>query len=152
MRGIKREGNPLALVINSCLGWRRMEVFYQELEGLRVHVDDVIYMPSLEYPPDKPHPFVYFITIENASIERVRIMGRKWVIKESGGEITVVEGSGLVGQSPLLEPGGVFSYNSYHVVARDAQVEGSFFGVTSSGENVRVSIPSFQLEIPEWAR
>lgn len=124
---------------------------YQEIEGLSVRVDDVIYMPSLDAPSDKPHPFVYFITILNGSTERVRILGRKWVVRERGGEVTVVEGDGVVGQSPVLEPGGDFSYNSYHITADDAVVQGSFFGVTNTGKNVRVSIPSFKLELPDWA-
>jgi ApaG protein len=90
---------------------------YDQLEGLSVRVDDVIYMPTLDAPDDKPHPFVYFITILNKSTERVRILGRKWVIREEGGEVTVVEGDGVVGQTPVLEPGEDFSYNSYHVTA-----------------------------------
>ena len=41
-----------------------------ELEPLRVSVDDVLYMPSLDAPTERPHPFVYFITITNDSEER----------------------------------------------------------------------------------
>jgi len=29
-----------------------------ELEGLRVQIDDVVYMTSLETTPDRQHPFV----------------------------------------------------------------------------------------------
>ena len=29
-----------------------------EFDGLRVLVDDVVYMPGLDAPADKPHPFV----------------------------------------------------------------------------------------------
>jgi len=123
---------------------------YQELEGLSVQVDDVIYMPSLDAPDDKPHPFVYFITIVNDSTESVRIMGRKWVVREENGEMTVVEGEGVVGQTPALEPGTNFSYNSYHVSADEALVKGSFFAITAGGHNVRVSIPEFKLELPDW--
>ena len=38
-----------------------------ELAGLHVSVDRVIHMPQLEAPPDRLHPFVYFITIHNDS-------------------------------------------------------------------------------------
>ncbi len=124
---------------------------YQELEGLSVRVDDVIYMPSLDAPSDKPHPFVYFITVVNESTERVRIMGRKWVVREESGEFVVVEGDGVVGQTPVLEPGADFSYNSYHVTAMSAEVRGSFFGTTAAGQKVRIRIPVFKLELPDWA-
>lgn len=123
----------------------------QELEGLRVKIDDVIYMPSLDAPEEKPHPFVYFISIHNESPVSVRIRGRKWVVQEDEGEITVVEGDGVVGQTPLIEPGGHFSYNSYHVVARGARVSGAFFGETAAGAWIYAKIPSFQLEVPNWA-
>jgi ApaG protein len=120
-----------------------------ELEGLSVQVDDVIYMPSLDAPDDKPHPFVYFISIKNDSGQRVTIQGRKWVVKE-GADVLVVEGDGVVGQTPQLEPGENFSYNSYHVVAADAVAEGAFFGKTESGDWVYVRIPAFELNVPEW--
>ena len=119
----------------------------KELEGLKVRVDDVVYMPTLEAPPEKPHPFVYFISIHNDSTERVTILGRKWVVTE-GEEKLVVEGEGVVGQKPNLAPGDHFSYNSYHVVAFDAVATGAFFGKTESGEQVFVRIPDFRMQVP----
>jgi len=121
-----------------------------EFESLRVKVDDVIYMPSLDAPPEKPHPFVYFISIHNDSPLPVTIRGRKWVVKETGGEIVVVEGDGVVGQTPTIQPGEHFSYNSYHVVASSAQATGAFFGQTATGERIFARIPEFRLEVPEW--
>ncbi len=121
-----------------------------ESEGLRVKVDDVIYMPSLDAPDAKPHPFVYFISIHNDSPVPVTIRARKWVVQEDEGEVTVVEGDGVVGQTPEIEPGGYFSYNSYHVVAKGAVVSGAFFGETAAGEWFFARIPEFRLEIPSW--
>lgn len=120
----------------------------REYEGLRVKVDDVIYMPNLEAPQDKPHPFVYFISLHNDSPIPVTIRGRKWVVKEDDGEVTVVEGEGVVGQVPVIEAGGYFSYNSYHVVSQGAQVTGAFFGETAGGEWIFARIPEFRLEVP----
>jgi len=121
----------------------------REFEDLHVSVDDVIYMPGLEASPDKPHPFVYFISIHNNSATTVTIRGRKWVVHEDGGEVVVVEGSGVVGQSPSISPGEHFSYNSYHVVARSARVSGAFFGETADGEWIFTRIPEFRLEVPK---
>lgn len=123
----------------------------REFDGLQVKVDDVIYMPSLDAPHEKPHPFVYFISIHNNSKTAVTIRGRKWVVKENGGEITVVEGDGVVGQTPVIEPGGHFSYNSYHVVAKAALVTGAFFGETVPGDWIFSRIPEFRLDVPNWA-
>ncbi len=120
-----------------------------ENPGLRVRVDEVIYMPSLDAPPDKPHPFVYFISIHNDSPVPVTIRARKWVVREESGETVVVEGEGVVGQKPEIEPGGHFSYNSYHVVAGRARAEGAFFGETAAGELFYALIPAFDLVLPE---
>jgi len=120
----------------------------QELEGLRVSVDEVDYVPTLDAPPDRPHPFVYFITIHNDSETPVTIVGRKWIVREANGQCIVVEGEGVVGQRPRIEPGGNFSYNSYHVVAADSEVEGSYLGFDDAQRPLVVRIPKFTLNIP----
>lgn len=124
---------------------------FEEMVGLRVEVDDVIYMPSLDAPDDRPHPFVYFINIHNDSSQRISIRGRKWVVREDNSkEVLVVEGDGVVGQTPDIEPGGAFSYNSYHVARGNGTAEGAFFGEAEDGRWVFVRIPVFKLQLPEW--
>ena len=118
-----------------------------EHQGLAVSVDDVVHMPSLDAPADKPHPFVYFITIRNDSKVPVVIRGRKWVILEHDGSTTVVEGDGVVGRNPRIDPGGHFSYNSYHVVAGSAKAAGAFFGETADGERIFARIPEFSMHV-----
>ena len=124
---------------------------FEEYAGLKVPVDDVIYMPSLDAPSDRPHPFVYFITIVNDGAEAVTIGGRKWVIRQENDEILVVEGDGVVSQTPRLEPsGGDFTYNSYHVISHSSVAEGASFGKTDAGRRVFTRIPEFELKLPGW--
>jgi ApaG protein len=123
-----------------------------ELTGLNANVDDVIYMPSLQAPDDRPHPFVYFITISNQSDETVTIRGRKWIISEAdSNRKTVVEGEGVVNQTPKLAPGEDFSYNSYHVIQSDSSASGAFFATTDDGRVVYARIPQFDMHVPQWA-
>jgi ApaG protein len=124
---------------------------FVELAGLRATVDRVLYMPQLEAPTDRPYPFVYFITIHNDSEIPVTIKGRKWVVADAEGNRIVVEGDGVVGKFPRLDPGQCFSYNSYHVIGSDSRAEGAFFGVTDSGEAVFTRIPPFVMEAPKTA-
>ncbi|GDX11017.1 protein ApaG [Verrucomicrobiota bacterium] len=119
-----------------------------ELEGLRVTVDDVKFMPQLQASEDRPFPFVYFITIHNDSEETVTIKGRKWVVTDAGGETIVVEGDGVVGKFPRLEPGEHFSYNSYHTIGSDSVAEGAYIGVTADATPVLVRIPRFEMKSP----
>ncbi|MDA7932060.1 ApaG domain [Akkermansiaceae bacterium] len=122
---------------------------FSELSGLRVEVEKVIYTPHLDAPEERPHPFVYFISIINDSAQTVTIRGRKWVLQEDSGEIVVVEGQGVVGETPDIEPSGKFSYNSYHVIKTRAVVTGAFFGTLRGGKQVRVTIPEFILQVPK---
>ena len=127
-----------------------MHPHFEELDRLSVEVDDVIYMPSLDHPEDRPHPFVYFIKICNQSPERVSIRGRKWVVRENDSEeVIVVEGDGVVGQTPELGPGEEFSYNSYHVTHLSATAAGSFHGVDESGNKIHVKMTPFQLDVSD---
>ena len=128
-----------------------MSALFTELDGLHACVDRVVYMPQLEAPADRPHPFVYFITIHNQSSETVTIRGRKWVVTDEHGHCIVVEGDGVVGKFPRLEPGEKFSYNSYHVIGANSVAEGSFFGVTNDGAPVFTRIPRFELRVPAHA-
>jgi ApaG protein len=121
---------------------------FNELAGLSATVDRVVHMPQLEAPPDRPHPFVYFITIRNDSPATVTIKGRKWVVTDAGGQRLVVEGDGVVGEFPRLEPGEHFSYNSYHTIGSDSVAEGAYFGVTADGAPVFTRIPRFEMRVP----
>ena len=121
---------------------------FRELKSLCVRLDKVVYAPNLEAPAERPHPFVYFLTIENLSEETVTLKGRKWVVTDTEGGKVVVEGGGVVGKFPRLEPGEHFSYNSYHVIASDSVAEGAFIGVNDDGEPVVTRIPRFEMKIP----
>ena len=122
---------------------------FRELANLRVIIDRIVYMPTLEAPPERPYPFIYFITIDNQSAETVTIRGRKWVITDQAAQKIVVEGDGVVGEFPRLAPGERFSYNSYHVIGSDSVAEGAFIGLTDQGVPFVVRIPQFKMEIPK---
>jgi len=122
---------------------------FKELPGLRVNIDQVVYMPDLDAPADRPHPFVYFLTIVNESDETVTIKGRKWVVTDEENNKLVVEGDGVVGRFPRLEPGESFSYNSCHVIATDSAAEGALIGLSEDGIPVIVRIPRFTMDVPE---
>ncbi len=126
-----------------------MPATFGELDGLSVTVDRVTYMPTFEAPPDKPFAFAYFITIHNRSAETVTIRGRKWVVTDTTGDTIVVEGDGVVGQTPRIEPGESFTYNSYHVIATDTVAEGAYICLTDKGQPVVVRIPRFEMQSPE---
>ncbi len=120
-----------------------------ELPGLTARLDKLYYHNGgVSLPEDKPHAFVYFITIRNASDRTVNLLGRKWVIEHADGSRLVVEGDKIVGETPRLAPGEQFSYNSYHVTHCDAWAIGSFHGIDDLGRKVHALLPPFELVVP----
>ena len=119
-----------------------------ELPGLNVTLDRLVYRNASDVSPDRPHCFIYFLSIHNQSPLPVTLKGRKWVVEHDDGTTLVVEGDGVVGQFPCLDPGAHFSYNSYHVIGSDSVAEGAFFGVTEKGARVFTRIPRFEMQAP----
>ena len=121
-----------------------------ELPGLTARLDKLVHHHGgVSLPEDKPHAFVYYITIRNGSDRTVTLLGRKWVIDYGDGDRQVIEGDKIVGETPRLAPGEEFSYNSHHVTGCDAHVKGGFHGVDESGAKVHVLLPPFDLIIPK---
>ena len=121
----------------------------RELPGLLACLDKLCHHHGgVSLPADKPHAFVYFVTIRNGSDRVVTLLGRKWVLQNQDGTQLVVEGERIVGETPRLSPGEEFSYNSYHVTGCDASVHGSFHGVDEFGNKIHVILPPFELRIP----
>jgi ApaG protein len=118
------------------------------LEGFEATVDRVEYDPGLPTPPGQPFPFVYYITIRNGSDRTLTVKGRKWVVRAEGGAVTAVEGDGVVGCFPRIEPGESFSYNSYHTTAGYALAEGAYLAASDDGEPFMALIPAFKMVPP----
>ncbi|MGC9450463.1 MAG: ApaG domain [Oceanipulchritudo sp.] len=117
--------------------------------GVFVTLDKLTYAYHLiRDMPERPHMFTYHLTIHNQSSRTIAILARKWVLRYGDGEVDVIEGDKVIGKTPELAPGKTFSYASFHLVARNALVEGAFHGVDDEGNQIHVPIPPFQLEIP----
>lgn len=122
------------------------------LPGLTARLDKLVYHHGGKtLPPDKPHAFVYFITIHNGSEHAVTLLGRKWVVTHEDGSQLVIEGDKIVGETPRLAPGEQFSYNSYHVTAGPAWCSGSFHGVDDLGRHVHTTLKPFAMSLPPAA-
>jgi ApaG protein len=121
----------------------------QEIPGLTARLDRLVHHHGgASLPEDKPHAFVYYITIRNGSDRTVTLLGRKWVIEHGDGSRQVIEGDRIVGETPRLAPGEEFSYNSHHVTGCSARVLGCFHGVDEHGGRVHVRLAPFELAVP----
>lgn len=95
--------------------------------------------------------FSYRITIENKSEYTVQLISRHWEIFDSSGEQSVVDGEGVVGEQPTLEPGEIFEYESACSLTTDM---GKMYGTYLMERKIdkarfKVIIPEFELIVPQ---
>jgi ApaG protein len=79
--------------------------------GIKVVVETE-YQPSYSSPSQYHYVFTYKITIENQSEFTIQLKRRHWHIHDAGFTVREVEGEGVVGQQPVLEPGETHQYVS----------------------------------------
>lgn len=80
-------------------------------QGVKVIVETE-YQPSYSSPSQYHYVFTYKITIENHSEFTIQLKRRHWHIFDAGFTTREVEGEGVVGLQPLLEPGEFHQYVS----------------------------------------
>jgi len=80
-------------------------------EGVRVRVR-ARYSPEHSDPERSSWFFLYTIRIANEGDEAVRLLSRHWIITDATGQVEEVNGPGVVGAQPHLEPNESFEYTS----------------------------------------
>jgi ApaG protein len=125
--------------------------YYQMTGGIRVSVRP-LYLPERSNPLGQQFVFAYFVRIENVGAETVQLRSRRWLIHDSVGEDTVVEGEGVVGEQPMLRRGGVHEYQSFCVLKSPAgHMEGEYFFERRDATRFAAAIPRFELVADESA-
>jgi ApaG protein len=79
--------------------------------GIRIQVRPR-YLPEASRPEAGQWMFGYDIEITNTGSETVQLLHRHWVITDGDGQTQEVRGAGVVGQQPVIAPGGRYQYNS----------------------------------------
>lgn len=94
--------------------------------------------------------FAYRITIVNKGEYTVKLLRRHWFITDPLGGNSQVEGEGVVGQTPVLEPGESHQYVSGCALASDiGKMQGSYLMERQiDGQQFKVKIPEFILQAP----
>jgi ApaG protein len=104
--------------------------------------------------PEKNH-FVwsYSISIENQGAETVQLVSRYWKITDGAGKVQEVEGPGVVGEQPVLNPGSSFSYTSgVPLTTSSGFMLGHYVMVTDDGESFEAAVPAFSLDSADERR
>jgi len=124
---------------------RKRPFYYHQTRDIRISV-----RPSFLAGQSRPSlghfVFAYSIRIENVGNHRVQLLTRLWRIHDSIGlgEDHEVRGDGVVGQQPVLEPGGVHEYQSYCILK--SLMEGHYEFVSDDGSRFLAHVPRFHLD------
>ena len=118
----------------------------QITKGIKISVE-TNYDGTMERNSTQQHVFSYFISIENKSSETVQLTDRFWIIYDTLNNTEIVEGEGVVGQTPILEPGDNYTYKSGCILTSSIGAMRGFFKMKNieNQENFKVTIPTFQL-------
>ena len=122
--------------------------YERQTEGIRVRVEPRYSLADSD-PADQTFVFSYHIEMENEGSIPAQLLFRHWHIHDSAGEDTEVDGEGVVGEQPFLDPGDSHRYRSYCVLRSPAgYMEGYYTFVRPGGERFRVDVPRFHLTAP----
>ncbi len=100
-------------------------------------------------PQARRYIFLYNIRIENVGSETAQLFWRHWFIHDPSDHDQEVEGAGVVGQSPVLAPGDVHSYQSFCVLRGPVgHMEGYYHFRRRDGSVFRAPIPRFHFRAP----
>jgi len=118
-------------------------------DGVKVSVETV-YQPEYSNPVNEHFMFAYRVEISNLSDFAVQLMRRQWFIFDSNSSKREVEGEGVVGLQPIIQPGETHVYVSGCNLKTDmGSMRGAYLMQRLMDESeFEVDIPEFQLVAP----
>jgi ApaG protein len=118
----------------------------QVTEGIKISVQS--HFDGTFYQNNHLHfAFSYQVTIENQSDNVVQLATRHWQIMDSLCDTTYVDGEGVIGKKPILQPGQSHTYQSGCLLRSPiGNMKGHYqMLVSNTSRQIKVLIPSFQL-------
>ena len=116
--------------------------------GVTVRVA-VNYMPDQSRAEARRWFWVYHIRIENHREDTIKLLMRHWRITDSRGMVNLVDGEGVVGETPVLAPGQTHDYVSgCELMTNHGSMEGHYTFVREDGTQFEVASPFFPLSAP----
>lgn len=118
-------------------------------EGVKISVE-TFYQQDYSNPIQSEYMFAYRITIENHNDFPVKLHSRHWYIFDSDGSYREVEGEGVVGMQPTIEPGEEYQYVSgCNLHTEMGRMHGIYLMENlHNKQQFEVNIPAFEMITP----
>jgi ApaG protein len=122
----------------------------REPEPYAIEVEvEAHYVPDQSKPESNRYVFAYAINMRNLGVMPARLQTRHWVITDANGKVEEVQGDGVVGEQPRLQPGESYSYTSGAILETQVgTMHGSYLFHADDGSDFEVPIPEFVLSVP----
>lgn len=107
------------------------------------------YIAEQSVPGEHHYVFSYTVTIKNHGNVSAKLLSRHWYITDADGNVQEVEGDGVVGEHPYLNPGDGFRYTSGTALKTPVgSMHGSYHMLADDGTEFDAAIPAFTLSVP----
>ncbi len=133
------------------LGMATPEMSDMTTDGIRVGAT-AYYLPDESDPEEPRYLFGYTIVLVNVGDQPAQLLNRHWMIVDGDGHREEVRGPGVVGQTPRLEPGKAFKYQSFcPLPTKWGTMEGEYEFTRDDGTRFEVKIARFYLRSEQKA-
>ncbi|MFN9710526.1 MAG: Co2+/Mg2+ efflux protein ApaG [Bacteroidota bacterium] len=118
-------------------------------EGITISVE-TFYQHEYSNPLSHEFMFAYRITIENNNSFPVQLLRRHWYIFDSNGSYQEVEGEGVIGVQPVIQPSEHYQYVSgCNLRTEMGRMEGMYLMKNLTNHKLfEAKIPAFELYAP----
>lgn len=118
-------------------------------EGVTISVE-TFYQPEYSNPIDGEFMFAYRITLENHNPFPVQLLRRHWYIFDSTSDHREVEGEGVIGIQPVINPGEKYQYVSgCDLKSEMGKMHGMYFMENAlNKQTFIINIPAFEMIVP----
>ena len=100
-------------------------------------------------PNDNHYVWAYKIHIENHSENQLKLNHRTWTIIDGNGEVLQIQGVGVVGETPVINPGETYEYTSGTPLKTTSGIMQGYYSMTvKGGDHLKIDIPTFSLDSP----
>ena len=92
--------------------------------------------------------FAYHVRIRNEGEQAAQLLSRKWLITDADGTETEVQGEGVIGEQPTIQPNAEHQYSSFSVLKTPVGcMQGSYQMRAADGTLFEADIPMFSLAV-----
>lgn len=118
-------------------------------EGVTVSVE-TFYQPEHSNPVNELFLFTYRITLENNNAFPIQLLRRHWYIFDSNADPREVEGEGVIGEQPIINPSTKYQYvSACDLNSEMGRMHGKYYMENCyNKKRFSINIPAFEMIVP----